>query len=329
MHLQDTSTQNNLYTDILKIRKLKTRIFCYINTTQQMLKNIQTRSLHHCARQIIPDFTTMITRLHQCALPWWIRYNLCFLRHTRVHNPNVIGSAIFAQLTAVSLGMSLTLIIAPSHGGYGHHLLHAFLDPPKSITHLGISIGSAIFAQFMSRVSSGMPFPSKLPQPWGSVPPSNTWFLGSTQLSIPNGISIGSAVFAELTVESPVLYNGHPFPPKLPPSHGGRIWTPWVHSSIQPKHHLDWFSRFCTVTADIAILYNGTPLALSKLPLPINGCGPHLIHGSSGPPESSTQMVSRSVEPFLQGSIVWQTDRPRYPVGNNRPHLRTKYCDAA
>jgi len=28
-----------------------------------------------------------------------------------------------------------------------------------------------------------------------SVPPSNTWFLGSTRISSPNGISIGSAVF--------------------------------------------------------------------------------------------------------------------------------------
>ena len=27
----------------------------------------------------------------------------------------------------------------------------------------------------------------------------------------------------------------------------------------------------------------------------------------------------------LQGSLVWQTDRPRYSVGNNRPHLRTWY----
>jgi len=37
--------------------------------------------------------------------------------------------------------------------------------------------------------------------------------------------------------------------------------------------------------------------------------GPHLIHGSRGPPESSTQTASRSVQPFLQGSLLWQTDR--------------------
>jgi len=33
----------------------------------------------------------------------------------------------------------------------------------------------------------------------GSGPPSNTWFLGSTRVRSPNGISIGRAVFAGLT----------------------------------------------------------------------------------------------------------------------------------
>jgi len=58
----------------------------------------------------------------------------------------------------------------------------------------------------------------------------------------------------------------------------------------------------------------------------------HLTHSSLGPPESSTQTASRSVQLFLQGSLLWQTDsrqtdrptdRPRYSVGNNKPHLRT------
>jgi len=38
--------------------------------------------------------------------------------------------------------------------------------------------------------------------------------------------------------------------------------------------------------------------------------GPHLVHSSLGPPESSIQTTSRSVQPFLQGSLVWQTDWP-------------------
>ena len=36
---------------------------------------------------------------------------------------------------------------------------------------------------------------------------------------------------------------------------------------------------------------------------------PHLIHGSLSPPKSLTQMASWSVQPFLQGLVLWQTDR--------------------
>jgi len=35
---------------------------------------------------------------------------------------------------------------------------------------------------------------------WESGPPSNTWFLGPTRVHIPDGISIGSAVFPGLMV---------------------------------------------------------------------------------------------------------------------------------
>jgi len=34
----------------------------------------------------------------------------------------------------------------------------------------------------------------------GSEPPSNTWFLGPTQVNTPNGVMIGLATFAGLTV---------------------------------------------------------------------------------------------------------------------------------
>jgi len=51
---------------------------------------------------------------------------------------------------------------------------------------------------------------------------------------------------------------------------------------------------------------------------------PHLIHGSPGPPKSSTETASRSDQPFLQGLLAWQTDRPRCSVSNNRPHLHTR-----
>jgi len=41
--------------------------------------------------------------------------------------------------------------------------------------------------------------PKNAPSHWGICSRSNTWFLGSTRLSIQNDISIGSAVFAGLT----------------------------------------------------------------------------------------------------------------------------------
>ena len=41
-----------------------------------------------------------------------------------------------------------------------------------------------------------------------NVHPSNTCFYGPTQVHISNEISIGSAIFAQLTAEQPYLYNG-------------------------------------------------------------------------------------------------------------------------
>jgi len=37
-------------------------------------------------------------------------------------------------------------------------------------------------------------------------------------------------------------------------------------------------------------------------------CAPYLIHASLGPPESTTETASGSLQPFLQGSLLWQTD---------------------
>ena len=47
-------------------------------------------------------------------------------------------------------------------------------------------------------------------------------------------------------------------------------------------------------------------------------CSIHLIRGSLGPPNSSTQTASHSVQPFLHSSSLRQTDptdRPCYSVG--------------
>jgi len=57
-------------------------------------------------------------------------------------------------------------------------------------------------------------------------PPSNTWFLRPIQGHNPNGIPIGSAVFAQTTVECPytLQWDAHSSP-KICPFPWG-IWTP-------------------------------------------------------------------------------------------------------
>jgi len=87
-------------------------------------------------------------------------------------------------------------------------------------------------------------------------------------------------------------------------------WTPsntipTAHPSPQPKRLLDWFNRFCTDDHGVSLYFTmGRPFPPSKLSFPMGDLDPHLIHGSLGPPEFSTQTAPRSVQPFLQGSLV-------------------------
>jgi len=71
--------------------------------------------------------------------------------------------------------------------------------------------------------------------------------------------------------------------------------------SVQPCLHR-WLRS-------VPILYNGLPASHSKLPLPMLARRRHVIRGSLGPPESGRQMATWSHQPFLHGSLVWQTDR--------------------
>jgi len=89
------------------------------------------------------------------------------------------------------------------------------------------------------------------------------------------------------------------------------LWTPsntipTAHPSPQPKRHLNRFSGFCTDDRRVS-LYSYFTMGR---PFPVGDLNPHLIHGSLCPSESSTQTASRSVQLFLQDSLVWQTDRP-------------------
>jgi len=106
------------------------------------------------------------------------------------------------------------------------------------------------------------------------APSSNMWFPRPIQLSIPNNISIGTAVFA-------------------------------LH--IAQSYTLQWAT----------IPSQNCPLHVRSEPhLPV-------IHGSLGPPKSTSQMTSWSLQPFLQSSgSNRQTNRPCYSICNSRRHLR-------
>jgi len=59
---------------------------------------------------------------------------------------------------------------------------------------------------------NGRPYPPELPFPmWDLDIPSNTWCFGPMRAHNPNGTSIGSAVFAQMTGECP--YTGLPVSP--------------------------------------------------------------------------------------------------------------------
>jgi len=68
----------------------------------------------------------------------------------------------------------------------------------------------------------------------------------------PNGISIGSAVFTQLTAERPyTLQLAATFPPQSWIMDQASAWTPiggmvpWANQSAHPKRRHDWFSCFC------------------------------------------------------------------------------------
>ena len=96
----------------------------------------------------------------------WIRLNSCFLRPTRVHNPNYksISSTVFAQITA----------------GRPYTLQWASISPKIASSHRKIWISS------------------------------NLWFLWLIWTHNPNGISIGSAVFAGFSCSSLVRQTDRP-----------------------------------------------------------------------------------------------------------------------
>ena len=119
------------------------------------------------------------------------------------------------QCRRACAGVSLPVKISPSHVGSGLHLIHAFLGTSESITQ-AVSRSVQPLCAAHGRVwseMSGHALPLTIaPSHGGSESPYNTWLLVPARLNTPNGISIGLAVYAQLTVDSPYTLQWIPSP---------------------------------------------------------------------------------------------------------------------
>jgi len=132
--------------------------------------------------------------------------------------------SVVAHGTCPCMSFPLKLPLGIGHSEPTSNTL--FLGPTCVHNPNDISIGSAIFANLTTKcrctLQQAAPFPFKIAPFHGSEPPFSTWFHGPTQILIPNNISIGSAVFAQLTAECTM---GRPCPPQNCPF-PCVMWTP-------------------------------------------------------------------------------------------------------
>jgi len=123
--------------------------------------------------------------------------------------------------------------------------------------------------------------------------PPNTCLLGPTRVPIPNDMSIGSAMFAQLMAEHPytLQWTANSLL-KIANSHGGIRTTNLTNDSLGPlepktqtkSQLLQPFLH--SSLQSVPILRHGPPLPPQNCPFLWEGaiCGPYLIHGSFGPP---------------------------------------------
>jgi len=212
-------------------------------------------------------------------------------------------------------GHVLSLIIAPLHGGPGPRVIHASLGPPESITQTASQSVQLLLHSSCPcrRACQGMPFPSKLPLAKGDL--HSHLICGS--LGSPDSASQVTSRLVEPFLHSsrqkvPILYNGRPFPSKLPFPMGD-LDQHLIHDSLWPSKPITQMASqsvqpfFAQFTAECPYTYNGTPLFPQKLPLPMGGSGPHLIHGSLGLPSPQPK---RHLDRFSHFCRAYFCDRP-------------------
>ena len=108
---------------------------------------------------------------------------------------------------------------------------------------------------------------------------------------------------------------GHVLFPKNCPFTWGDLDSHLIRVSLgSPRSTSQTESRsiqpFCTAHGRASYtLERAVPSPVKKCSCSWGDLDSHLIHGSLGLPDPTTQTAFRSVQLFLQGSLVWQTDR--------------------
>jgi len=139
----------------------------------------------------------------------------------------------------------------------------------------------------------------------------------ATRVHSQNGISIGLAIFAQLTAECRQVHSGMFFPLKIAPALGGPPSNTWF---LEPTraHNQNGISIGYADFAQLTAVSSGMPgHVLSRKNCPfVWGSEPNLMHASLDPPESITQTASRSVQLVLQGSrhiVIGHARARRFP----------------
>jgi len=167
------------------------------------------------------------------------------------------------------------------------------------------------------RVLFGMPghvvFPKRCSFACGIWSPSNTYFLGPIRVHNPKVISICSAVLHSSRIMG---MSGHAIPLQNCP-------FPWGDLDPNPTQHSKRFSRFYTAHGRDSLLYSGPPIPV-KIAHSHGECWPASNTWFFWPTQVlNTDGISIGSADFAGLTSVTdrQTDRPRYSVCNNRPHL--------
>jgi len=118
-------------------------------------------------------------------------FSHCCTAHGRVSSHRVIPGMLFPSQSCSFPWRDLNPDLTSGSLGPPNS---ASQTASRSVSRLCTAHGRRSLYFTMSRLQPKLPFPMGR-----SEPPSNTWFLGPTQVLIPNSTSIGSAIFAGLT----------------------------------------------------------------------------------------------------------------------------------